>query len=80
MEVDDDDEAIGEDGDDGYNPNEMKIKSGVGKGVLDQVHTKLGDLFYMVYGFVHLQLLLQVLFNCVKLSDYLVSIIDASRG
>ncbi len=48
MEVDDDDEAIGEDGDDGYNPNEMKIKSGVGKGVLDQVHTKLGELFYMV--------------------------------
>jgi hypothetical protein len=37
VEVDDDDEAIGEDGDDGYNPNEMKIKSGVGKGVLDQV-------------------------------------------
>ena len=35
VEVDDDDEAIGDDGDDGYNPNEMKIKSGVSK--LDQV-------------------------------------------
>lgn len=37
VEVDDDDEAIGDDGDDGYNPNEIKIKSGVAKGVLDQV-------------------------------------------
>jgi len=34
VEVDDDDEAIGDDGDDGYNPNEMKIKA---KGVMDQV-------------------------------------------
>ena len=40
VEVDDDDEAIGDDGDDGYNPNEMKIKSGIAKSVHDQVITK----------------------------------------
>jgi len=41
VEVDDDDEAIGDDGDDGYNPNDIKMKSGVAKGVLDQVsHTQ----------------------------------------
>ena len=41
VEVDDDDEAIGDDGDDGYNPNDIKIKSGVAKGVLDQVRVQV---------------------------------------
>jgi hypothetical protein len=36
-ELDDDDEALGDDGDDGYSPSDMKIKSGVNKSVLDQV-------------------------------------------
>ena len=43
VEVDDDDEAIGDDGDDGYNPNDIKIKSGVAKGVLDQVRVQVLD-------------------------------------
>ena len=73
VEVDDDDEAIGDDGDDGYNPNEMKIKSGIAKSVHDQVITKLIiGVLNVLYSFpkysvvpksVHDQVITKRLFN-----------------